>query len=256
VRASRFGMVLAALLFSAACNDKSLWKNEPLTTGGDHPPELATWFDGGFSGKVIVVWGNSTVSHGVNFFKQLRVHTAAGSALEGLNPNNILNYGNNGASLTALLSGQGEFSLQAVILAQPDLLIMRGPLINDVRLGGVDLQTAKTRLRSALEQILAASPQTAILLTTENSLLTTDPGGHGWVQPTTAAQAYTDILLQAVMSFKGAYPRVAVLDVMTPIYGAVAPATSPWMRDQLHPNKAGQRAEADLVAVTIGRNRP
>jgi hypothetical protein len=245
MKVSRLVSVFATLLLLAACNDESR-VNTPL----------ATWLEGGFAGKTVVVWGNSTVSHAVYFFDQLRLHTAAGAVLEGLNPADILNYGNNGASLAALLSGQGSFPVEAVILAQPDLLIVRGPLINDVRLGGVDLEAAKARLRSALEQILAASPRTAILLTTENSLLTTDPGGYGWVQPMGAAQAYTDILLQAVMSFKDVYPRVAVLDVMTPVYGAVAPEASPWMFNQLHPSQAGQRAEADLVAVTIGRNRP
>jgi lysophospholipase L1-like esterase len=247
MKVRKFVAALAALFFIVACDGES--SPEPASP-------LATWFKGGYAGKTVVVWGNSTVSHGVYFFDQLRMHTAQGRVLEGLNPGNILNYGNNGASLAALLAGQGPFPIEAVIQAQPDLLIMRGPLINDVRLGGVDLETATARVRSALERIIAASPGTAILLTTENSLLATDPGGFGWVQPPNAAQAYTDILRGAVMSFSSSYPRVAVLDVMTPLYGIVAPDTSPWMLNQLHPNEAGQRREADLVAQVIGKQQP
>jgi lysophospholipase L1-like esterase len=247
MRVTKIVATLAALLFIAACDGEVV--QVPAAP-------LATWLNGSYAGKTVVVWGNSTVSNAVYFFDQLRVRTAQGEVLDGLNPNRILNYGNNGASLAALLEGQGPFPLDAVILAQPDLLIMRGPLINDVRLGGVDLETARARLRSALERILAASPGTTILLTTENSLLSTDPGGFGWVQPTNAAQAYTDILREAVMSLRDVYPRVAVLDLMTPLYGTVAVDSSPWMLNQLHPNEAGQRREADLVAQVIGKQRP
>jgi lysophospholipase L1-like esterase len=220
------------------------------------PAPLDAWFAGGFAGKTVVVWGNSTVSHAVYFFDQLGLHMVTGDVLEGLSPTRVLNYGNNGASLAALLNGQGPFPVQAVIAAQPDLLIVRGPLINDVRLGATDLNGAKQLLDSALQRIRAGSPRTAILLTTENSLLSSDPGGFGWVQPADAAQRYTDILREAVLSFSNRYDNVQVFDLMTPLYGTLAPSTSPLMANQLHPNQAGQRQEADLIAVVIGRRSP
>lgn len=216
---------------------------------------LASWFRGGFSGKTVVVWGNSTVSHAAYFFQQLRLETSPGNRLDGLDPQRILNYGNNGASLAALLDGQGPYPVDAVIAAQADLLIIRGPLINDVRFGTTTLEQAIAMLRAALDRIRAGSPGTPILLTTENSLLSTDPGGFGWVQPASQAQHYTDILRAAVLAFDGVYPDVKVFDVMALEYGVTSPATSPLMANQLHPNQAGQEAEAELVVQIIGAQR-
>lgn len=220
------------------------------------PDPLATWFQGGIVGKRVVFWGNSTVSNAVYFFDQLLRHAVTGGTLQGLSPAQVLNYGSNGASLAAMLNGQGAYAIGSVIAASPDLLVIRGPLINDVRLGGTTLEQVTARLDTALQQIRAGTPRTAILLTTENSLLAADPGGQGWVQPATAAQQYTDILHAAVMAFDGRYPNVAVLDVMAGLYGTISPQSSPWMADQLHPNEAGQRAEAELIAQVIGVPQP
>lgn len=59
---------------------------------------------------------------------------------------------------------------------KPDLLIIRGPLINDVRLGWTDLDKAKELEWETLALFHKCIPKAAILLTTENSLLTTDTG--------------------------------------------------------------------------------
>ncbi len=216
------------------------------------PTPLSPWFQGGIAGKRIVFWGNSTVSNAVYFFDQLLGHAVTGGTLQGLSPSQVLNYGSNGASLAAMLNGQGAYPIASVIAASPDLLVIRGPLINDVRVGATTLEQAIARLDTALQQIRAASPRTAILLTTENSLLDADPGAQGWVQPATAAQQYTNILHAAVLAFDGRYPNVAVFDVMAALYGTTAPRVSPWMVDQLHPNEAGQRAEAELIVQVIG----
>jgi lysophospholipase L1-like esterase len=220
------------------------------------PDPLAAWLRGGFAGKKVVFWGNSTVSNAVYFFDQLRSHTLAGRALEGLDPALILNYGSSGATLAALLNGQGMHPVSTVIAARPDLLVIRGPLINDVRLGATSQQQAETLLQAALDQIRAGSPDTAIVLTTENSLLSADVGGYGYVQPVDAAQRYTDIMRAAVLAMRDRYPGILVLDVMYLEYGTVSQAASPLMFDQLHPGEAGQRAEADLIASLIGKPLP
>ncbi len=196
-------------------------------------------------------WGNSTVSEAIYFFDQLKAYTATGGRLEGLDPALILNFGSNGASLAAMLNGQGAHPISAVIAAHPDLLVIRGPLINDVRLGATSLAGAEQLLQTALDQIISGSPGTPILLTTENSLLTVDVGGHGYVQPNEAAQQYTDILRAAVLAMKDKYPGVKIADVMYLEYGTVCLAQSPLMTDQLHPGEAGQRMEADLIANLI-----
>jgi hypothetical protein len=213
---------------------------------------LSRWYQGGFDGKKVVVWGNSTVSNALYFFQQFDSFTRAGGPLAGLNPSNVLNFGNNGASLAALLAGQGPHPIEAVIAAQPDLLIMRGPLINDVRLGQTDLAQAEQLLIDALDRITAGSPNTDILLTTENSLLTTDVDGYHYVQPNSAAQPYTDILHDAVLAMSGRYPHVAVYDIMALEYGTTCQPSSPLMANQLHPNQAGQTEEADLDVKVVG----
>lgn len=231
----------------------------PLPPAPTEPPDppadpLASWFEGGFAGKKVVFWGNSTVSNAVYFFDSLRKHALPGGALDGLDPALILNYGSNGASLAAMLDGKGAYPVEAVIAAAPDLLVIRGPLINDVRTGRTPQQAAEQLLGAALERILAGSSRTVILLTTENSLLTTDVNGFGYVQPNEAAQQYSDILRGAVLAMDGRYPNVRVLDVMALLYGTVSSDTSPLMYDQLHPSAAGQRAEANLLVTVIGRS--
>jgi hypothetical protein len=213
---------------------------------------LNRWFQGGFAGKKVVFWGNSTISNATYLFQEFDTYTVAGSALAGLAPANVLNYGNNGASLAALLAGEGPFPIAAVIAAKPDLLVIRGPLIDDVRLGQTDLTQATQLLHQALDQITAGTPDTDILLTSENSLLTTDVGGHGYVQPNSAAQQYTDILHDAVLAMQGLYPHVEVYDIMALEYGTICQPTSPLMADQLHPSQAGQTLEADLLLKAVG----
>jgi hypothetical protein len=229
---------------------------------------LAHWLLNGLAGKKLVVWGNSTVSNAVYFFYRLATYCKPGQPLEGLTCGpvtyddlkiprilgSIYNYGNNGASLAALLYGSGPYPIDAVCTAKPDLLIMRGPLINDVRLGNCNLGCATVRVQQALERLEQCIPESSILLTTENSLLATDRGNTGWVKPDTAdaAQAYTNIIHDAVMSMSGKYPNVQVYDVMAEEYGTVSPATSPLMGDQLHPGGKGQQSEADLLVQIIG----
>ncbi len=167
----------------------------------------------------------------------------------------ILNYGNNGATLSALLATPYPLSAQGVCDAKPDLLIIRGPLINDVRLGGMNLSEATQLEREALDRFEACIPDAAILLTTENSLLTTDTGQH-WVVPNADAQAYTNILHDAVMAMDGLYPNVKVVDVMAKVYGTICPASSPLMANQLHPSDAGQDAEAPVLLDSVGSPYP
>jgi lysophospholipase L1-like esterase len=162
-----------------------------------------------------------------------------------------------GASLRMMTTGSGDvyFRLEHVIAARPDMLIIRGPLINDVRMGETATAQAIAMLAATLDKITAALPQTAVLLLSENSLLTTDEGGYGFVRPNTAAQKYTRIMHRSVMAMAGRYPQVRVFDLMAVEYGLRSRASSPLMHDQLHPNAAGQRREADLVAQIIGRRQ-
>jgi hypothetical protein len=163
----------------------------------------------------------------------------------------ILNFGNNGASLAAMLAGQGPYPIQLVCTQQPDLLIMRGPLINDVRLGRTDLAEATSLEQAALQTLQQCSPQTAVLLTTENSLLSTDTGEH-WVQPNADAQEYTDIMHDAVMAMNEQFPNVEVLDIMSLVYGTTVQASSAYMINQLHESDTGAALEIQAIIPVIG----
>ena len=293
-------------------------------------PQLASWFHGGFAGKKIVYWGNSTVSNAYEMFGDLVGQAGEGGLLNGLTyrsdiqgvesdahgevtvtlsttvtyvpgqwvslrfvgseqndefwapavqiqsvrgnaftyklatapqagyasangyvTGSILNFGNNGASLAAMLTGDAPYSASLVCEQNPDLLIIRGPLINDVRLGWTDLGLAKKLEKQALALFHQCIPNAAILLTTENSLLADDTGQH-WVQPNADVQRYTDIMHDAVMAMKGSYSNLAVVDVMTELYGVKCPVSSPYMLNQLHPNADGQSKEAGLLLGVIG----
>ena len=164
----------------------------------------------------------------------------------------ILNFGNGGATLADMLAGVGPYPIQLVCREQPDLLIIRGPLINDVRLGGTGLAQATNLERAAIQTLQACSPQTAILLTTENSLLSTDTGQH-WVQPNADAQEYTNIMHDAVMAMNEQFSNVEILDIMSLIYGTTVRASSPYMGNQLHESDAGAKLEIQAVVQVIGK---
>lgn len=280
IRRYRFVLLVAILAVLVFC---TILTRRVAGTGAAHRVSPAGtydawehWYQGGFAGKKVVLWGNSTVSHANVFLPALAGHAGKGGELEGLrvtpeidnrsgdevNHNgpihalgNIENYGNYGAGLRDMLDGNPAvyYHVDDVIAAHPDLLIIRGPLINDIRMGATSFEQAKQLLSSALDRITRGSPHTAILLVTENSLLSSDQGGYGFVRPNSAAQKYTDIMHDAVMAMKGRYPQVRVYDLMSAEYGIKCLPTSPLMHDQLHPSNEGQRREADLIAHVIGK---
>lgn len=244
------------------------------------PPVNATawerWYWGGFAGKSVIIWGNSTVSHAPVFLTELAAHAAPGRELEGLATEprienrtaaqiahngrihafgHLVNFGNRGASLRMMMDGSGDvyYRIDDVIAAHPDLLIIRGPLINDVRIGETSDTEAKELMVAMLDRITAELPNTAVLLLTENSLLSSDQGGYGFVLPNAAAQRYTSIMHDAVMAMSGRYPQVRVFDLMAAEYGVQCRSNSPLMQDQLHPSVPGQLREADVIAQLIGR---
>jgi len=256
------------------------------TTAQNPQKYFRRFFSGDLSQKKIVVWGNSTVSFEDEFFRTLARHTGPGDILAGLqvvpevdngevgsatspsrNQNghihrlgNIINMGNNGGTLRGMLGKPGGslfYRIDAICSEAPDLLILRGPLINDVRVGTCDLDCAKGLEKQMLDQITACSPKTDILLQVENSLLTTDVGNHAYIRPETAeaAQTYSNILRNAVLSFRGAYQNVYVMDLQEALYGTASVATSPFMHDQLHPTPEGQQKEAELVIELFQRSR-
>ena len=118
----------------------------------------------------------------------------------GIASQQLLNFGNNGATLSSMLANTSATStgIGGICAVKPNLLIIRGPLINDVRTGNTNLAQAEAMERQLLDTVRSCSPNTDILLKTENSLLTTNVNGDNYVTPNSAAQAYSTILKQAV----------------------------------------------------------
>lgn len=173
----------------------------------------------------------------------------------------ILNFGANGNTLSNALANSDPTSLgiAGVCAVKPDLMIFRGYLINDVRKGATDLTAAKAMIQSALTRLRSCSPNTDVILETENSLLSVDTGEH-YVIPNSNAQAYSQILEQAIVAFANTDADVYVIDTQggttTSIYGVTSKANSVTMQDQLHPNQTGQAAEGtqDLQILYKVRN--
>jgi hypothetical protein len=166
---------------------------------------------------------------------------------------NIYNKGLVGGTLVGALADNTLYNLCAN--PTPDLIVIRGNLINDVRTGTTSLDQARSLIRRMLDRVTGCAPQADILLTTENSLLSTDPTGMGQIVPLSSAQAYSTILHDAVMSFAGAYPQVTVYDMQSALYGLTAQATTALMKDELHPSPVGRTAEADLIAGVLSVSR-
>ena len=147
------------------------------------------FFAGDLANKKIAVFGNSTVASATEFFLDLSAYSQMGKALYGL-PNNpttyfsasgyinhigsIYNEGHDGYDLGTMLQNG---MVDSLVARKYDLIIVRGPIINDVRLGNVGLDSAKVLIKSLLLRIHIKLPNSCILLMTENSLLSNDKKG-------------------------------------------------------------------------------
>ncbi len=84
----------------------------------------------------------------------------------------LLNFGNNGSTLTSMLTNTSTTStgIGGICAVKPTLLTFREGLINDVRLGATTQTQANTLELSAIQSVRACSPSTMILLKGENPI--------------------------------------------------------------------------------------
>jgi lysophospholipase L1-like esterase len=215
--------------------DFSLNRNKKITTIGDSTSDNTTGAQ--------YIWSEIT-----SFF------TGSGDLLEGIT---FTHRGANGNTLSNFLvntpTGKG---IDDAIADQSDLYIFSYG-INDVRLGATSQQQLIDMLDKAIQSLLK-NTKGYILLRIPNSFLLDDPGNTGWLQPLSSAQAYTDLIWNAYMSFKGKYSRVDILDMQTLIFGRTCNtlANSPLMNDVLHPNVGGYRRIGRLISNYIGVQAP
>jgi lysophospholipase L1-like esterase len=195
--------------------------------------------------------GDSTTSNAVELFQVLRVYyTLTGMPLAGMPAANIINGGNNGATLASWLADAAgantdPYSLADLVADNPHLVVLSFGL-NDVRLGGTTLAQMIALLVDAVELIRVSLPAADILLRMPNSLTTTVVGTD-FVDGITH-QAATDILRRAYLSLIGAWPNVTVANTQAQLFGVTARSTSPYMGDELHPSSRGYGVLAHYLA--------
>ena len=201
---------------------------------------------------VITAVGGSTINYRLISYAALP-SAGAFTSSGGYVTNSLANLGQNGATAPAIQSAVAP--LLATYGHAGDLVLVRGPIINDVRLGACNLACATANVSALYNGIISAVPAlTDIAWKTENSLLTTDPGSTGYVSPLGSSAAYSKILHDAVFAAFSTLPsRAAVWDNMQIVYTKLGGeyATSAWMTDILHPNFTGQVREADADAQIL-----
>lgn len=195
---------------------------------------------------VITAINGSVITYTLISFSTLPTITAFTSS-SGYLTNSLVNLGQNGATSSAIATTVTPI-LQKYA-APGDLVLVRGGLINDVRLGATNLSQAVQNVTALYNTINRTIPATCdIAWKTENSLLTTDPTSSGLVSPLASSAAYTKIIHDAVPIAlqQNANSRVVFWDNMQLVYSKLGfeYATSAWMTDILHPNANGQKREA------------
>lgn len=221
--------------------------------------KLTHWFAGGVANKKIVWVGDSTTEKmgpanqfgwaGVNDYYLNKYVNPVGSPLHattqvwlGSNGNSLANFINNAPA------GAG---LSDAIAAAGDMYIFSYG-INDVRFGMTSQATLTDNLKIAISAIRTARPNADIVLRMPNSLLTTDVNGFGFVVPSSAAQAYTDIMRNAYRSLTNEWPNVALYDSQALLFGEISLPTNVYMTDQLHPHAFGYMGIYDQLVEIIG----
>jgi hypothetical protein len=160
--------------------------------------------------------------------------------------NSLLNLGGNGQTSTSIKTTEAPFVTKYALPG--DLILVRGPIINDVRLGLCNLSCAVTNITTLYNALPSSSSAIDIAWKTENSLLTTDPTSSGYVSPLSSSQAYTKIIHDAVFqAFLATPQRAVVWDNMQLLYSKLGQeyATSACMIDILHPQTPCQIREAE-----------
>jgi hypothetical protein len=200
------------------------------------------------SGTVITVADSGTIAASNGYILR------AGSVNENTPLAGVTVYhcGDNGQSAQGHIVGTGVFPLSYIVSLQADLYVSSF-LINDVRLGGTDLATATSRLQTIYDALAAAKAGTCVMMRIPNTLLSTDPGGTGFVSPLTSAQAYSDLMAAAYRSLYSSRPTAYIWDTRKTIWdGDACKTTTPLMGDILHPSGLGQSAAADDFARLVG----
>jgi|GEM_PF-2564798 lysophospholipase L1-like esterase len=181
------------------------------------------------------------------------VHTAAGMGLAGMTPANITMVGH--AGLWEDDWHKNPAYVKEVFTANPDLIVYSLG-INSVRTGGRSQQQLTDGIAADVKLMLAQAPNADIVLRIPNAFSSDDVASNGFIVPNSSAQAYTDALRNAYLSFDGLFPNVVVWNSQDRVFGRTCQTFANMgglLSDQLHPSITGYQAIADaLVADLIG----
>lgn len=233
-------------------------------TGAASPPliaALANYRQGGTYGKKVYFHGDSTTSAPSPIYADITgKFSAAYNTPGGIGDSlNIVNAGEIGVKLSAVLANTSVFTMNALIAAAPDLVVACFG-INDVRDGTTSRAQLVTMLQSYVNTIHASLPNCNIILWTPNSFLSNDPTASGYIQPNISfAQAYTDIIWNAYNDVVGQWPTFVAHVDKQQVYGRVcAPGPTSLMQDVIHPdtNTGYQPSLPALATVMRPRGWP
>jgi len=246
----RLWLLLPVVIFIIGCGGGGATSSEPTVKP---PAVLSHWFSNGLAGKKICLVGDSTTSNATALFSELDdFYVKEGEALYGVA--SILNFGENGASLSSFLSDGVVHGITATVAAQADLYIISYG-INDVRLGQTTEDQLASLLMDAVDKIRAGAPNADIVLRMPNSLLSTDMNGYGYVQPNSKAQVYSTLLRNAYLRLESQWNNVIVFDTQDLIFGRESLPASVYMADQLHPSSTGYVLLAKALVSVIGQKK-
>lgn len=209
-------------------------------------------------GKKVVLYGDSTIEMAIDMWNYIaNYEQKTGDAFYGVN---MVNGGTSGVTVDTLFNSVGQITKDfAWLKAQnPDLIVLHCGL-NDVRVNTYSRAQLSANLAAGVAKIRAQIPAADVVLWTQNSMLTTDPGGNNYVVPLASAQQYTTRIYDAYNDQVGTVPNGMIsVDGMTTPFSQTCPATSIYMADTLHPNQAGQEAQwrilQPLIKPTLNAN--
>lgn len=224
----------------------------PYSSSAEPAASIQKFYQIPKSGKLIDFVGDSTTEAADGLYDQLAtIYGAPGGLLEGAHIRNRGSSGNTLHHFVNQIASHGN-TLDRVIQDQADLYIVSYG-INDIRESSPELIQAD--LKIAVDRLLKET-HGVVLLRIPNPFLSVNRWSYIQLDKIEEkAQLYSDQLWNVYQSFRNYDPRVDILDIPSLVFGRQVRPEHPFMQDTIHPNEAGYRAIADVVARKISGQR-
>lgn len=196
----------------------------------------------------IVLSGDSTTSGATNLVNALHKSMIRGGPLDGMDPDNVVNHGNNGFLLFDYLANDPvpPNTFAETVAEAPDLIVASW-LINDVVWGGATLEECIDRLTEYIGRLADDLPDCDVALRLPNPLLI---GGDPMDTPEVDAGMH-ETIRAAYFAVRDLFPHVGVIDT-APVFGRGDLDDSYLMSDRLHPKAQAYWNLGFYIAKLIG----